>query len=67
MIEALSDGGVRMGLSRDLSQQLATQTVAGAARMVSQLNTHPAQLRDNVTSPGGSTAAALYHLEKNGT
>lgn len=66
MIEALADGGVKMGLPRALAQELATQTIVGAGRMVQQTGMHPAQLRDNVTSPAGSTAAGLHHLEKNG-
>jgi len=65
-IEALSDGGVRMGLPRDLSTQLAVQTVAGAAEMVSQTMMHPAVLREMVTSPGGTTVAGLAELEKAG-
>jgi len=65
MIEALADGGVKMGLPRALAQELAAQTIVGAGRMVQQTGIHPAQLRDNVTSPAGSTAAGLHHLEKN--
>ena len=66
IIEALADGGVLMGLPRDLASQLAAQTVAGAARMVLESNTHPAQLRDAVTSPGGTTIAGLEALENGG-
>ncbi len=66
MIEALADGGVLMGLPRDLSLQLAAQTVAGAARMVRQSGLHPAVLRDQVTSPGGTTVAGLEELEHGG-
>ncbi|HEY5958299.1 MAG TPA: pyrroline-5-carboxylate reductase, partial [Polyangiaceae bacterium] len=62
-IEALADGGVRMGLPRVTAQQLAAQTVFGTAKMVLESNLHPAQLRDNVTSPGGTTAAGLAALE----
>jgi pyrroline-5-carboxylate reductase len=65
-IEALSDGGVQMGLPRDLSTKLAVQTVAGAAEMVSQTMMHPALLREMVTSPGGTTVAGLAELEKAG-
>jgi len=61
-IESLSDGGVRMGLARDLSLQLAVQTVMGAAQMVHSTGTHPAILREQVTSPGGTTAAGLHAL-----
>lgn len=65
-IEALSDGGVQAGLPRDLATQLAVQTVAGAAEMVSQTMMHPAVLREMVTSPGGTTMAGLSELERAG-
>ena len=64
MIEALSDGGVAAGLSREVSLQLATQTVLGAAAMVQQTKVHPAVLREQVTSPAGTTIEALKILEK---
>ncbi|BES88184.1 pyrroline-5-carboxylate reductase [Nesidiocoris tenuis] len=64
VIEALADGGVRMGLSRELALQLAAQTVVGAGTMVTSTAEHPASLRDNVTSPGGSTSEGLYTLEE---
>ncbi|HEY3307803.1 MAG TPA: pyrroline-5-carboxylate reductase [Desulfuromonadaceae bacterium] len=63
-IEALSDAGVKNGLPRDVAAQLAVQTVIGAARMVAETNEHPALLREKVTSPGGTTIAALHTLEK---
>ena len=66
VIEALSDAGVLMGLPRDLSLQLAAQTVSGAAEMVLQTGLHPAQLKDQVTSPGGTTNAGIEALEKGG-
>ncbi len=65
-IEALSDAGVKNGLQRDVALQLAVQTVLGAARMMAESTEHPAQLRDKVTSPGGTTIAALHALEKDG-
>lgn len=64
LIEALSDGGVAAGLSREIALQLATQTVLGAASMVQQTGVHPAVLREQVTSPAGTTIEALKVLEK---
>jgi pyrroline-5-carboxylate reductase len=66
VIEALSDGGVRMGLPRGIATQLAAQTVMGAARMVLDSAEHPAVLRDRVTSPGGTTIAGMQALEEHG-
>lgn len=66
VIEALADGGVLMGLPRDLALRLAAQTVAGAAEMVLRAETHPGVLRDQVTSPGGTTIAGLEVLEQRG-
>ena len=66
IIEALTDGGVRAGLARDTAQQLAAQTVAGAGRMVLESDEHPAQLKGQVTSPGGTTIAGLHKLEEKG-
>ncbi|CAH0764813.1 unnamed protein product [Diatraea saccharalis] len=65
MIESLADGGVRCGLPRDLALRLATQTTLGTAAMLKN-GGHPAAMKDNVTSPAGSTAEGTYHLEKNG-
>lgn len=65
-IEALTDGGVEVGLPRDQAQQLAAQTVLGAAAMVLETHRPPAELRENVTSPGGTTVAGLASLEESG-
>ena len=66
VMEALADGGVKMGLSRDVAITLAAQTAFGAAKMVLESGTHIGQLRDSVTSPGGTTIEGLHALEKGG-
>jgi len=64
IIEALSDGGVTVGLERDISTLLATQTTLGAAKMILETREHPAKLRDMVTTPGGTAVEGLLELEK---
>ena len=65
-IEAMADGGVEMGLPRQVALNLAAETVAGAGEMAASSGKHPAQLKDNVTSAGGTTIAAVHELERNG-
>jgi len=65
-IEALVDAGVHIGLPRDMAQELVIQTVLGSTRTVEKTGKHPADLRNTVTSPGGTTTEALLQLEKGG-
>ena len=66
LLDALADAGVRMGLPRDAASLLATQTVLGAAQLASETGRHPGALKDQVTSPGGTTIAGLERLEAGG-
>jgi pyrroline-5-carboxylate reductase len=66
LMEAMTDAGVQIGLPRYLAEELVTQTVLGAARLAQETGRHPATLKNAVTSPGGTAAQALYHLEKGG-
>jgi pyrroline-5-carboxylate reductase len=66
IIEALSDAGVKMGLSRDVANTLTVQTVLGAAKLARESHKHPGELKDMVTSPGGTTISGLHTLEAGG-
>lgn len=66
IIDALADAGVMAGLPRNLAIKLAAQTFMGAGKMVIETGKHPAELRDQVTSPGGTTIAGIRALEKHG-
>jgi pyrroline-5-carboxylate reductase len=66
LMEAMTDAGVQIGLPRYMAEELVTQTVLGAARLAQETGRHPAALKNAVTSPGGTAAQALYHLEKGG-
>lgn len=66
VIEALIDGGKKMGLSQEVATRLTEQTVLGAAKLVRDTRLHPAVLRDEVVTPGGTTIAAIHELESHG-
>ncbi len=66
IIEALSDAGVKVGLSRHQALKLAAQTVLGSAKLLLETGQHPGQLKDQVTSPGGTAIAGLHTLEAGG-
>ena len=63
IMESLADGGVKMGLPRDVALKLAAQTVLGSAKLVLETNKHPGELKDMVASPGGTTITAIHELE----
>src|SRR5204863_4589161 len=66
ILEALSDAGVKVGLSRRTAQLLAAQTLLGSAKLLIETNEHPGRLKDMVTSPGGTAIAGLHTLEAGG-
>lgn len=66
MMEAMIDAAVHLGLSRRVAEELVFQTMLGSVHYAMQSGKHVAELRNQVTSPGGTTAAALYHMEKGG-
>jgi pyrroline-5-carboxylate reductase len=66
IIEAMTEGGVKMGIPHKIASQLAVQTVLGSAKLVKETGLHPAVLRDQVTTPGGTTIHAIQELEERG-
>jgi len=66
LVEAMADAGVKVGLSRDVATRLAMQTVIGSAQLAQSSHLHPAALKDQVTSPGGTAIAALHVLRREG-
>jgi pyrroline-5-carboxylate reductase len=66
IVDALADAGVKMGLSRKDARVLASQTILGAAKLLLETQAHPGELKDSVTSPGGTAIAGLHTLEKGG-
>lgn len=64
VLEAMADGGVMMGLPRDVAMELAAQTLQGTGHMVLETGVHPAALRDRVTTPAGCTIAGLFRMEE---
>jgi pyrroline-5-carboxylate reductase len=66
LVEAMADAGVKVGLSRDVATRLAMQTVIGSAQLAQASHLHPAALKDQVTSPGGTAIAALHVLRREG-
>jgi pyrroline-5-carboxylate reductase len=66
VMEALTDAGVHLGFSRDVAKELVQQTMLGSVLFAMDSHKHPAELRNMVTSPGGTSAAAIYEMEKGG-
>ena len=66
LVEAMIDAGILLGLSREVSTQLVVQTMLGTAKQLRDLKMHPVELREMVTSPGGTTIAAIRELEVHG-
>ena len=66
VMEALIDAGVHLGFSRHLAEQLVIQTMSGSVAFAAQSHKHPPELRNLVTSPGGTSAEAIYQMEKGG-
>jgi len=66
VVEALTDAGVHMGFSREIAKELVQETMLGSTFFPMQSHKHPAELRNMVTSPGGTSAAAIYEMEKGG-
>jgi len=66
VMEALTDAGVHLGFSREMSKELVQETMLGAVLFAMESNKHPAELRNMVTSPGGTSADAIYQMEKGG-
>ncbi|MGE3466346.1 MAG: pyrroline-5-carboxylate reductase [Pyrinomonadaceae bacterium] len=64
VMEALTDAGVHMGFSRDMAKELVQETILGSVRFAMESHLHPAELRNMVTSPGGTSAEAIYQMEK---
>ena len=65
-LEAMIDAGVHLGLPRRIAEEMVMQTIKGSIEYYNQNDSHPARLRNQVTSPGGTSATALYYLEKMG-
>jgi pyrroline-5-carboxylate reductase len=66
VMEALTDAGVHLGFSRETSKELVQETMLGAVLFAMESHKHPAELRNMVTSPGGTSADAIYQMEKGG-